>query len=77
MTTPQAFDPTRWRAFEHESWQSVAKHYHEWLGPVSSQAIPGRFAFRLELEGDVTTAFGMTRALSRRSSDRSARALFN
>jgi SAM-dependent methyltransferase len=39
MTTPQAFDPTRWRAFEHESWQSVAEHYHEWLGPVSTQAI--------------------------------------
>jgi SAM-dependent methyltransferase len=39
MTAPQAFDPARWRAFEHDGWQTAAHHYHDWLGPVTTQAI--------------------------------------
>lgn len=39
MSTPEGFDPGRWRDFEHEGWQIAAQGYHDWLGAATTQAV--------------------------------------
>jgi SAM-dependent methyltransferase len=40
MTAPHEYDSARWRDFEHEGWQTAAHQYHDWMGDVTSAAIP-------------------------------------
>lgn len=39
MTATDGYDAHRWRDFEHAGWQTVAQHYHAWLGGITSSAI--------------------------------------
>lgn len=39
MADSQAYDPARWRAFEHDGWQVAAGRYHDWIGDVTVQAV--------------------------------------
>jgi SAM-dependent methyltransferase len=39
MTANDGYDAQRWRDFEHDGWQTVANHYHAWLGSVTASAV--------------------------------------
>ena len=39
MAVSSGFDSAQWRDFEHAGWETVAQGYHDWLGPVTTQAV--------------------------------------